>query len=74
MKFSGYFALDLTANQMVQLIELARKTVNQSYLKIRHRLAQYYLHQLSFSGEVETRKFYFGAEGVECKRWSRRIR
>ena len=35
-----YFALDLTADRTAVLTELTHKTVNQIYLKIRHRLAQ----------------------------------
>lgn len=35
-----YLALDLTANRTAQLTGLTHKTVNQIYLKVRHRLAQ----------------------------------
>jgi len=63
-----YFALDLTANRTAQLTGLTHKTVNQIYLKIRHRLAQDCLRQSPFSGEVEVDESYFGARRVKGKR------
>ena len=63
-----YFTLDLTANRTAQLTGLTHKTVNQIYLKIRHRLAQDCLRQSPFSGEVEVDESYFGARRVKGKR------
>jgi transposase-like protein len=63
-----YFALDLTANRTANLTGLTHKTVNQIYLKIRHRLAQDCLRQSPFSGEVEVDESYFGARRVKGKR------
>jgi len=63
-----YFALDLTANRTAQLTGLTHKTVNQIYLKIRHRLAQDCLRQSPFCGEVEVDESYFGARRVKGKR------
>jgi transposase-like protein len=63
-----YFALDLTANRTAQLTGLTHKTVNQIYLKIRHRLAQDCQRQSPFSGEVEVDESYFGAKRVKGKR------
>ena len=63
-----YFALDLTANRTALLIGLTHKTVNQIYLKIRHRLAQDCQRQSPFSGEVEVDESYFGARRVKGKR------
>jgi transposase len=63
-----YFALDLTANRTALLTGLTHKTVNQIYLKIRHRLAQDCLLQSPFSGEVEVDESYFGAKRVKGKR------
>ncbi len=63
-----YFALDLTANRTASLTGLTHKTVNQIYLKIRHRLAQDCLRQSPFSGEVEVDESYFGARRVKGKR------
>ncbi len=63
-----YFALDLTANRTAQLTGLTHKTVNQIYLKVRHRLAQDCLRQSPFSGEVEVDESYFGAKRVKGKR------
>ena len=63
-----HFALDLTANRTALLTELTHKTVNQIYLKIRHRLAQDCLRQSPFSGEVEVDESYFGAKRVKGKR------
>ncbi len=63
-----YFALDLTANRTAQLTGLTHKTVNQIYLKIRHRLAQDCQRESPFSGEVEVDESYFGARRVKGKR------
>ena len=63
-----YFALDLTANRTAQLTGLTHKTVNQIYLKIRHRLAQDCQRQSPLSGEVEVDESYFGARRVKGKR------
>jgi transposase-like protein len=62
------FALDLTANRTAVLTGLTHKTVNQIYLKIRHRLAQDCLRQSPFSGEVEVDESYFSARRVKGKR------
>ncbi len=63
-----YFALDLTANRTAQLTGLTHKTVNQIYLKIRHRLAQDCQRESPFSGEVEVDESYFGARRARGKR------
>ena len=63
-----YFALDLTANRTAELTGLTHKTVNQIYLKIRHRLVEESLRQSPFSGEVEVDESYFGAKRVKGKR------
>lgn len=63
-----YFALDLTANRTAQLVGLTHKTVNQIYLKIRHRIAQDCQRQSPFSGEVEVDESYFGARSIKGKR------
>ncbi|MDQ3180039.1 MAG: IS1595 family transposase [Acidobacteriota bacterium] len=63
-----YFVLDLTANRTAVLTGLTHKSVNQIYLKIRHRLAQDCLRQSPFSGEVEVDESYFGAKRVKGKR------
>ncbi len=63
-----YFALDLTANRTALLTGLTHKTVNQIYLKIRHRLAQDCQRESPFSGEIEVDESYFGAKRVKGKR------
>lgn len=63
-----YFALDLTANKTAELTGLTHKTVNQIYLKIRQRLAEYSQRQSPFCGEVEVDESYFGARRVKGKR------
>ena len=63
-----YFALDLTANRTAELTGLTHKTVNQIYLKIRHRLVEESLRQSPFCGEVEVDESYFGAKRVKGKR------
>lgn len=63
-----YFALDLTANRTANLTGLTHKTVNQIYLKIRHRLSQDCQRESPFSGEVEVDESYFGAKRVKGKR------
>ncbi len=70
-KFRGIikcFALDLTANRTAQLTGLTHKSVNQIYLKIRHRLAQDSERQSPFSGEIEVDESYFGARRVRGRR------
>ena len=62
------FALDLTANRTAQLIGLTHKTVNQIFLKIRHRLAEDSERQSPFCGVVEVDESYFGARRVRGKR------
>jgi transposase-like protein len=63
-----YFTLDLTANRTALLTGLTHKTVNQIFLKIRHRLAQDCQRESPFSGEVEVDESYFGARRVKGKR------
>lgn len=62
------FSLDLTANRTAQIVGLTHKTVNQIYLKIRHRLVEDCQRQSPFSGEVEVDESYFGARRVRGKR------
>lgn len=63
-----HFALDLTANRTAVLTGLTHKSVNQIYLKIRHRLAEDSERASPFSGEVEVDESYFGAKRVKGKR------
>ena len=64
-----YFALDLTAQKTALLTNLTRKSVNQIYLKIRHRIAQECERASPFSNcEIEVDESYFGARRIRGKR------
>jgi transposase-like protein len=64
-----YFALDLTAQKTALLTNLTRKSVNDIYLKIRHRIAQECDRASPFAScEVEVDESYFGARRVRGKR------
>lgn len=62
------FALDLTDNRTAQIVGLTHKSVNQIFLKIRHRLVEDCQRQSPFSGVVEVDESYFGARRVRGKR------
>ncbi len=64
-----FFALDLTVNRVTQITGLTHKSVNQIFLKIRHRIAQQAERASPFSEvEVEVDESYFGAKRVRGKR------
>lgn len=62
------FALDLTASDAARLTGLSVRSVNDIYLRIRQRIAQYCEGQNPFRGEVEIDESYFGPKRVRGKR------
>lgn len=62
------FALDLTASDAARLTGLSVRSVNDIYLRIRQRIAQYCESQNPFRGEVEIDESYFGPRRVRGKR------
>ncbi len=62
------FALDLTATQAAELTGLSTRRVNDIYLKVRGRIAEFCERQSPFRGEVEVDESYFGPRRVRGKR------
>ena len=62
------FALDFTASDTTRLTGISIRSVNDIYLKIRRRIAQYYEEQSPYSGEVELDESYFGPKRIRGKR------
>ena len=64
-----YFAADLTAQQICDLTNLNRKTINNILTKLRERIAEFCESESYFdSGEVEMDESYFGARRVRGRR------
>ncbi len=64
-----FFALDLTANRVVEITGLTHKSINQIFLKIRQRIAQEAERTSPFSNaEVEVDESYFGGKRIRGKR------
>ena len=64
-----YFAADLTAQQICDLTNLNRKTINNILTKLRQRIAEFCENESYFdSGEVEMDESYFGARRVRGRR------
>jgi len=57
-----YFAYDLEANKVAELLNLNRKTVNLYYNKIRKAIYKYQETTNKFSGEIELDESYFGGK------------
>lgn len=63
-----YFALDLTATECSALGHVSVRSINDIYLKIRHRLVIVFQRNSPLKGDLETDEFYFGARRVRGKR------
>jgi len=63
-----YFALDLTASKMAQVVAVTRPSVSRIFIKIRTRIAEEAERASPFSGTVEVDESYFGAKRVRGKR------
>lgn len=63
-----YFAVDLDASQITQLINLNRNSVNRYLRAIRERIAEFCEAQSPFSGEIEVDESFFGARRIKGKR------
>ena len=63
-----YFAVDLDASQITQLIGLNRNSVNRYLRAIREHIAEFCETQSPFSGEVEVDESFFGARRIKGKR------
>jgi len=63
-----YFALDLEATKIAELLNLNRKTVNNYYKKIRQAIAVYQENTTQFTGEKvrtnESEKFLSASQRV----------
>jgi len=57
-----YFAYDLEASKVAELLNLNRKTVNLYYNKIRKAIYKYQERVNKFSGEIELDESYFGGK------------
>ena len=62
------FALDLTATQMAELMDVGRKTINRYLKAIRGRMAQACKQEAKLVGDVEVDESYFGPTRVRGKR------
>ena len=57
-----YFAFDLSATQVSELIDLNRNTINRYFKIIRVAIARHQEQTAMFSGEVELDESYFGGK------------
>jgi len=62
------FAMDLTATDAAELTGLSVRRINDIYIKLRQRIAQFCEQQSPFQGEVEVDESYFGPKRVRGKR------
>ena len=62
------YALDLTASDTARLTGISVRSINNIYLKLRHRLAEICAQGSPFSGTVEVDESYFGPRRVAGKR------
>jgi transposase-like protein len=62
------FSLDFTASDTARLTSLSVRSVNDIYLKVRHRIAEYCKRISPYSGEVEVDESYFGPKRIRGKR------
>jgi transposase len=60
--------MDLTATNCAVMTNLSVRRVNDIYLKIRKRIAQYCELKSPYSGEVEVDESYFGPKRIRGKR------
>jgi len=63
-----YFAKDFTADQVSDLTNLYRATINKLYAHFRLRIAALLTDRRKLCGEVEVDESYFGARRVRGKR------
>ncbi len=63
-----YFSLDFTASDTARLTGISTRSVNNIFLKIRHRIAEHCELQSPVEGVVEVDESYFGARRVRGKR------
>ena len=63
-----HFALDLTATQTAELINLNRNTVNRLYSEMRRRISVYSRQNSPVTGEFEADESYFGPRRIRGKR------
>jgi transposase len=62
------FGLDLTATQAARMTGISVRSVNQIYLRLRHRLASECKRSSPFAGELEADESYFGPRRVRGRR------
>ena len=59
--------MDLTATDAAELTGLSVRRINDIYIKLRRRIAQFCEQQSPFQGEVEVDGAYFGPKHVPSK-------
>lgn len=62
-----YFSLDFTASDTSRLAGISIRSVNNIFLKIRHRVAEYCEQQSPIDDVVEVDESYFGARRIRGK-------
>jgi transposase len=62
------YAMDLTASDAATLTRISIRSVNDIYLKIWRRIAEYCEEQSPYSGEIELDESYFGPKRIRGKR------
>jgi transposase-like protein len=62
------YALDLTASDTARLTGISVRSINNIYLKLRHRLGEICTQGNPFSGTVEVDESYFGPRRIPGKR------
>ena len=62
------FCMDLTAQNVSDLTNLSRNTINKYFSKIRKRIILLAQEEAPFSGEIELDESYFGAKRIRGKR------
>ena len=63
-----YFSLDLSASDTSRLTGINVRSINNIYIKLRHRLAEICEDNSVFSGQIEVDESYFGPKRIRGKR------
>ena len=63
-----YFSLDISASDTARLTEISVRSINNIYIKLRHRLAEECEKDSAFSGQIEVDESYFGPKRIRGKR------
>ncbi len=63
-----YFSLDISASDTSRLTAISVRSINDIYIKLRHRLAEECEKDSVFSGQIEVDESYFGPKRIRGKR------